>query len=275
MRNIIIDEEFKGLLPALDKDTFALLEENILQNGCRDSLVLWGDILIDGHNRYEICQKHNIPFNTIDKQFDSREEALIWIVSTQISRRNLSPMQLSHYRGIHYRADRQIQGTYERSGHQVKNYHNDSFQKSTARRLAEQYKVSPITIMRDAKVASAIDAIGEASPEARRRILSGESPLDKKALQGLAAKPKEEIAKIAEMIEGGSYAKQGLKPERPENGREPGSASYAVQQLAEEAKRLSDSFQAELRKLIDKDDEKAAKAALRLFIKQLEDLYRE
>ena len=51
-----------------------MLEENILQNGCRDSLVLWGDILVDGHNRYEICTKHNIPFSTIEKQFDSHEE---------------------------------------------------------------------------------------------------------------------------------------------------------------------------------------------------------
>jgi len=54
MPNIIIDEEFKALLPALDKDTYAMLEENLLKNGCRDSIVLWGDILIDGHNRYEI-----------------------------------------------------------------------------------------------------------------------------------------------------------------------------------------------------------------------------
>ena len=52
MQKIIIDEEFKGLLPELDKETYESLEANILQNGCRDSLVLWGDILIDGHNRF-------------------------------------------------------------------------------------------------------------------------------------------------------------------------------------------------------------------------------
>ena len=84
MPNIIIDEEFKALLPALDKDTYAMLEENLLKNGCRDSIVLWGDILIDGHNRYEICNKHGIPFNTIGRDFKSREEALIWIISTQV-----------------------------------------------------------------------------------------------------------------------------------------------------------------------------------------------
>jgi hypothetical protein len=141
MQKIAIDEEFRDLLPALDKETFALLEENILQNGCRDSLVLWGNILIDGHNRYEICTKHDIPFNVIEKQFASREDVLIWIVSTQISRRNLRPLQLSHYRGIHYRADKMIQGTYKRDKDRVENRHSNGFS-STANRLAQKYCLS-------------------------------------------------------------------------------------------------------------------------------------
>ena len=102
MQRIIIDEEFKALLPALDTDTYARLEANLLENGCRDSLVVWNGVLIDGHNRYEICTKHGIPFKTVNKEFSSREAALIWIISTQLSRRNLTPAQLSHYRGLHY-----------------------------------------------------------------------------------------------------------------------------------------------------------------------------
>ena len=110
MQKIIIDEEFKALLPALDEDTYAMLEENLMQNGCRDSIVLWGDILIDGHNRHEICSKHNIPFNTINRDFGSREEALIWIISTQVARRNLTQIQLSHFRGLHYIVDKKMHG---------------------------------------------------------------------------------------------------------------------------------------------------------------------
>jgi len=119
---IIIDEEFKYLLPELDPETFRLLTENILEHGCRDPLVLWrgrkdnaddkdrAGILIDGYNRFKICTEHNIPFSTIDKEFDSREEVLIWIIQNQVSRRNLTPIQLSHFRGLHYQADKKIQG---------------------------------------------------------------------------------------------------------------------------------------------------------------------
>jgi len=58
MQNILIDEEFRTLLPALDTQTYALLEENILENGCREPITLWNDILIDGYNRHRICTEH-------------------------------------------------------------------------------------------------------------------------------------------------------------------------------------------------------------------------
>ena len=36
MQKIILDDEFKFLLPALDAETYRLLEENTLQYGVRD-----------------------------------------------------------------------------------------------------------------------------------------------------------------------------------------------------------------------------------------------
>ena len=103
MQEIIIDKEFSTLLPAIGAETFRLLEENIIQNGCLDAIVLWGDILVDGHNRYHICKDYGIPFRTINKDFASREEAIIWIINSQMSRRNLTNSQLSFYRGLHYK----------------------------------------------------------------------------------------------------------------------------------------------------------------------------
>ena len=58
MEKIIIDEEFRDLLPALDEEIYKALEENLLQNGCRDAVVLWDGILIDGHNLYEDFRLH-------------------------------------------------------------------------------------------------------------------------------------------------------------------------------------------------------------------------
>ena len=88
--NIIVDNEFKNLIPPLTAEERKGLEESILKEGCRDALILWNNTLIDGHNRYEICTKHNIPFKTIQKDFKSRDEAFLYMIDNQKSRRNLT-----------------------------------------------------------------------------------------------------------------------------------------------------------------------------------------
>lgn len=92
---MIIDPEFKALIPPLQAEELQKLEESILQEGCRDALVVWetedGDVLIDGHNRFAICHKHTIVFKTIYKEFASRQEVKLWMIRNQLARRNLTP----------------------------------------------------------------------------------------------------------------------------------------------------------------------------------------
>lgn len=86
---IRINDEFKQLIPPLTAEEYAGLEKSILEEGCRDALVLWGNVLIDGHNRYEICMKHDIPFETVKKEFNDKDAAIRWIILNQFGRRNL------------------------------------------------------------------------------------------------------------------------------------------------------------------------------------------
>jgi transcriptional regulator with XRE-family HTH domain len=84
-----IDNEFKSLIPALTADEHSELEASILREGCRDALVTWNGTLIDGHNRYEICTKHGLPFATVERVFSSRDDVIEWIILNQFGRRNL------------------------------------------------------------------------------------------------------------------------------------------------------------------------------------------
>lgn len=86
---LIVDKEFKDLIPPLSDEEYKGLEENIVKEGCRDSIVTWEGVIVDGHNRYEICTRHNIPFNTVERNFNSRQDAIEWIILNQFSRRNL------------------------------------------------------------------------------------------------------------------------------------------------------------------------------------------
>lgn len=90
-----IKREYKTLIPPLSPEEYQYLEENILKDGVREPLVVWGDLLIDGHNRYEICKKHGITYKTVNKDFESDEEAERWIILNQFGRRNLTKFQRS------------------------------------------------------------------------------------------------------------------------------------------------------------------------------------
>ena len=277
MLNIIIDEEFKALLPALDKDTYAMLEENLIRNGCGDSIVLWDNVLIDGHNRYEICRKRQIPFSTVNKDFTSREEALIWIISTQVSRRNLSPIQLSHFRGLHYMADKKMfagnQNARKKTNGQNDHLNYDQ-SGSTANRLAKKYRVSSKTIMRDAMTATAIETIGEISPPAKKMILSGEVGFDKGKLGSLPGRPRKEIEAVAASIENGTYEKQKNAPAQPPNSGRPADSILAeIHSLQLSINKLTDLFPA-LPKNRNGADRDELKTELRSCIDQLENLYR-
>jgi len=87
---ILINEEFKKLIPPLSLEELNQLEENILKEGCRDAIVVWDSYIVDGHNRYGICTEHGIEFKTMEKEFSTKEEAIEWIILNQFGRRNLS-----------------------------------------------------------------------------------------------------------------------------------------------------------------------------------------
>lgn len=86
---IFIDPEFKNLIPPLAEDDRQRLEENLVANGCIDTIKLWNGAIIDGHNRYEICTRLDIPFKTEELEFDSRIDVKLWMIDNQLARRNI------------------------------------------------------------------------------------------------------------------------------------------------------------------------------------------
>ncbi|KRB78294.1 hypothetical protein [Noviherbaspirillum sp. Root189] len=91
---ITINEDLRAYIDPLTEDEYAALERSLLTEGCRDALVLWGDLLVDGHNRYSICQKHQIPFNTVQNQaFQSMDDVHLWMIDNHLGRRSVSDFQ--------------------------------------------------------------------------------------------------------------------------------------------------------------------------------------
>lgn len=85
-----IDPEFEKLIPALNPADLENLAQNISDYGCEDELVVWDGVIVDGHNRYKICQALGIPFAYREIDFKSREEAMKWMIDHSFGRRNMS-----------------------------------------------------------------------------------------------------------------------------------------------------------------------------------------
>src|SRR5574343_767810 len=91
---ITVLEELRAYIDPLTAEEHEALERSILAEGCRDALVLWGNVLVDGHNRYGICRKHGLPFQTVQNpRFQSIEDVHLWMIDQHLGRRSVSDFQ--------------------------------------------------------------------------------------------------------------------------------------------------------------------------------------
>ena len=194
---IIIRQDFKDLIPQLKPEELKQLEENILLEGVRDPIIIWpieGEfVLVDGHNRFSICQKHKLEFPFKKVEFKNDDDARDWMIKNQLGRRNLTLEEQSHLRGLRYNAEK-LQGKRSdlTSGQNDQKLNTET----TAEALGKEYGVSPKTIVRDGEFAKGIEVIAKEDPELKRKVLKGESKISKSEIQKLAKSPE----KIDEMI---------------------------------------------------------------------------
>ena len=62
-----IHPQFQKLLPPLKEKEYQELEKALLEEGCLFPIMTWRGYILDGHNRYGLCLKHNIPFKTVER----------------------------------------------------------------------------------------------------------------------------------------------------------------------------------------------------------------
>lgn len=92
--DIVIHEGLQAYIDPLRPEEEEALEQSLLAEGCREALVLWGDVLVDGHNRYRLCTKHGIPFRTVQNpRLKTLEDVQLWMIDQQLGRRSVSNYQ--------------------------------------------------------------------------------------------------------------------------------------------------------------------------------------
>ena len=161
-----IDPEFQNLIPPLKEEEFKQLRRNIRVDGCIHPIIVWGSVIIDGHNRYKICTEdpnNQIHFDVQQMDFPSREAAMDWIDRNQTGRRNLSPDDFNLIIG-------RIYNRVKTKGHGVKSGLQKEAQngKKTSEIIADQFNVSKSRVERAGKLAEAVEEIQKEEPELDR-----------------------------------------------------------------------------------------------------------
>lgn len=206
-KHISVKEELKNLIPPLTQIEFEKLEENILKEGCRDPLVLWklendqkeyDYILVDGHNRYNICTKHELAFNIALLSFEHINQVKDWMLNNQFGKRNITEETKSYLRGMQYSREKNSVGTNQFTNHKKNINQNDNNQHDNNQQenqenntkkpkksqtpleyLAQNHKVSTKTIQRDEKYFVGLNKLTGTDNLFRWQILRQELPISR------------------------------------------------------------------------------------------------
>ena len=231
--DLIIDKEFESVIPPLDEQEFEFLEESILRDGeVYHPLVVWNNIIVDGHHRYKILKNHpDIKYRITERCFENRYETISWICLNQLGRRNLSSVQKLSLMGRRYKAEKQAHGSIERfeqpDAPRVQNEPLENEDHPTARKIAKEMNTSPMTVRRAEKFVDGMDAAEEVLPGVSKDILSGKIKPKQADVSAIAKAPAEERKQMAKNL----YKE--LTPEEKERRKKKRDLSKSIQILDE------------------------------------------
>ena len=231
--HLTIDPEFQGTIPPLQEEELKQLEENILTDGVViNPLIVWNGVIVDGHNRYRILQKHpEIQFTTYEKEFSDRYAAIAWICKNQLGRRNLTPQQFKYLVGQRYEAEKQSHGGDRKSSRKSTDKICPLISSHQTRAtIAREANVSEGFVQNAASYAKGVDAAEEAVPGIKQEILSGSIKPTEKAVAAIAKAPPEERPALVQQLR---QAKETEKQEeKPKSRRSAAETLQAIRDIS-------------------------------------------
>jgi len=198
---LTISERFENLLPPLTADELARLEASILADGIRDPLVTWKGTVIDGHNRYRIATRYELPYSTVGKAFEDEDAACIWIIENQTGKRNLTDAQRTFQIGELYKLKRKKHGG-DRKSEDAKSSCN-SCNLKTEDVVAKEQNISARTVHNAADFHTAVTDIAKETGKSTNDILNLADKTSKQDVMRLHKMPQTMKKKVIAKFDAG------------------------------------------------------------------------
>ena len=207
--DLIIDEEFESVIPPLTDEEFELLKESVLNDGeVYHPLVVWNNIIVDGHHRYKILKEHpEVKYRIKERAFENRYEAISWICLNQLGRRNLNDAQKKMLIGRRYKTEKMARGASDgfRGNQHKKSVKGQNVPLPddvhiTSSRIATEMGTNEKTVRRAEKFVDGVDAAEEVLPGFAKDITSGKIKPKQSDVAAIAKAPAEERRQLAENL---------------------------------------------------------------------------
>ena len=207
--DLIIDKEFESVIPALTDEEFELLKESVLNDGeVYHPLVVWNNIIVDGHHRYKILKEHpEVKYRIKERAFENRYEAISWICLNQLGRRNLNDAQKKMLIGRRYKTEKMARGASDgfRGNQHKKSVKGQNVPLPddvhiTSSRIATEMGTNEKTVRRAEKFVDGVDAAEEVLPGVTKDITSGKIKPKQADVAAIAKAPAEERRQLAENL---------------------------------------------------------------------------
>ena len=237
LQHLTIDPEFASKIPPLREEELKQLEENILADGVViNPLIVWNGVIVDGHNRYHILQKHpEIQFTTYEKQFPDRYAAIAWICKNQLGRRNLTQEQYKYLIGERYEAEKRTESFYGNrftladKSSRIRNESGYSGER-TREKIARENNISVSYVQRAGKFAQGVDAAEEVAPGIKQEILTGSIKPTEKAVAAIAKAPPEQRPSLVQQLRQDKGAEK--QEEKPKPRRSAAETLQAIRDIS-------------------------------------------
>jgi hypothetical protein len=210
-----IDPEFRDKIPPLTETEFKQLEDNIVKDGkVRDPIVVWGETIIDGHNRWAIIQKHpEIPYTTTSMNFSDKWAAIVWMCQNQLGRRSITAEQRAVLIAQEYEAQKKSvsnpggKNQFTEVGGENLHQANSKAPKTRAI-VAKAHGITEGAVKAAVEFSHGLDAANEVAPGFKDSILAGTVKAPKSVIAALPKMDEPEREDTVKAIQGGTLKKQ-------------------------------------------------------------------
>jgi DNA modification methylase len=177
MTELFINNAFRDLIPTLSEDERAELEASIINEGNRVPIDTWNGYIIDGHNRYDICKKHNIPLKPANEvKLEDEQAVMEWIIRNQFGRRNLHPYSRSV---LALKLEDIIRDKAKRNQLSGLKQYRDAVPQKSAERSETRQELAKVANVSHDTIAKVKVIEAHATPQQKANLISGKVSINK------------------------------------------------------------------------------------------------